>query len=52
VAIESTNTQNGFDIKKRVPITIIPEVAPSFILNMHAIPTAAGLGGGSPYPRP
>jgi len=29
---ESNNTQNGFEFKKRVPVTIVPEVAASFFV--------------------
>jgi len=52
VATESTNIQNGFEIKKRVLVTIIPEVTTSFMLNIYAILIAMGLGDGSPYPLP
>jgi len=31
VATESINTQNDFDIEKRVPVTIVLEVAASFL---------------------
>jgi len=48
VAPESNKTQNGFEFKKRVPLTIIPEVAASFLLIIYTRPTAAGLGGGAP----
>ena len=50
VAIESTNTQNGFEIKKRVLVTIVSDVTASFMVNIYAIPIAASLGGGSPCP--
>ena len=46
---ESNNTQNGFEFKKRVPVTTIPEVAASFVLITYARPTATGLGGGAPW---
>jgi len=52
VATESTNTQNGFEIRKRVPVTIVPEVTASFVLNIYIIPTVTSLGGGSPCPQP
>jgi len=52
VATESINTQNGFEIKKRVLVTIVPEVTAFFMLNIYAIPIATGLGGRSPCPEP
>ena len=48
VAQESNNTQNGFEFKKRVPVTTVPEVAASFLLITYARPTTVGLGGGAP----
>ena len=48
VAPESNNTQNGFEFKKRVPLTTVLEVAASFLLIAYARPTVAGLGGGAP----
>jgi len=52
VATESTNTQNGFHIKKIVPVTTIPKLAAFFFLNTCTLPIAAGLSGESPYLQP
>ena len=63
MAPESNNTQNGFEFKKRVPVTTILEVVASFLLIAYALLTAADLGGGVhgkvgprvllyPYPQP
>jgi len=52
VAIEATKTKNGFEIKKRVLVTNVPKVVASFLLNTWALPTAAGLEGGSPCLQP
>jgi len=49
VAPESNNTQNGFEFKKRVPVTIVPEVTTSFLFITNALPTTAGLEGGGPW---
>ena len=52
MAIESTNTQNWIEIKKRVLVTTVPRVTASLLLNTYTIPAATGLGGGSPCPQP
>jgi len=49
VAPESNNTQNGFEFKKRVPVTTVPEVAASFLLITNAFPATTGLEGGGPW---
>jgi len=49
VAPESNSTQNGFEFRKRVPVTTIPRVLTSFLLITYACPTAVGLGDGAPW---
>jgi len=46
---ESNNTQKGFEFKKRVPETTVPEVAASFLFITNALPMTAGLEGGGPW---
>jgi len=49
VAPESNNTQNGFEFKKKVPVTTVPEVAASFLFITNALPATASLEGGGPW---
>ena len=46
VAPQSNSTQKGFQFKKGVPITIVPEMIISFLSITYALPTATSLGSG------
>ena len=48
MAPESNNTQNGFEFKKRVQVTTVPEVVASFLFITNALPATGGLEGGGP----
>ena len=43
MALESNNTQHGFEFKERVLVTMVPEAAASLLLITYALPTVVAL---------